>query len=324
MIHAYVAGPAAVERREVAAGEALPDGAVWLDLLEPTEAERALVERAVEVEFPTRAEMVEIEPSSRLYTDRGAIFMTATIISHADRPNPGSDVITFILARGMLVTLRYVHPKPVATFAVRLERQPALCATSEAAFLGLIDSFVDRIADILERVGVDLDNLSQQIFRDPAADGGDKPDLHAMLRTLGRNDDLTSTAAESLLSLSRLLRFFQQATDGTARKEQKARIKDMQNDLLWLRQHVDSEASKVGFLLDATLGLINIEQNAIIKIFSVAAVVFLPPTLVASIYGMNFRWMPELESPFGYPGALILMVLSAVLPYAFFKRKGWL
>ena len=325
MIHAYVPRTSSVERLELASGQAVPEGTVWLDLVEPTPEERALVDGALGVELPTREEMVEIEPSSRLYTDAGAIFMTATIVTHADRPNPTSDVMTFVLARGLLATLRYVHPKPVATFAARLVRQPGLCASSEDAFLGLMESFVDRIADILERVGLDLDHLSQEIFRDPAAhDGGEKQDLRAALRTLGRNDDLTSTAAESLLSMSRLLRFFHQATEATARKDRRARIKEMQNDLLWLRQHVDSEANKVNFLLDATLGLINIEQNAIIKIFSVAAVVFLPPTLVASIYGMNFRFMPELQSPLGYPVALMLMVVSAAVPYLYFKRKGWL
>jgi magnesium transporter len=325
MIYTYVPKAASVDRQEAVLGQPLPDGVVWLDLVEPTEEEVALVESQLEVELPTREEMAEIEPSSRLYTDRGAVFMTATIITHADRPNPTSDVMTFILARGVLLTLRYVHPKPVATFAARLVRQPSLCASADDAFLGLLESFVDRIADILERVGFDLDQLSQEIFRDPSADdGGEKQDLRAALRTLGRNDDLTSTAAESLLSLSRLLRFFHQANEASARKDRKARIKEMQNDLLWLRQHVDSEASKVNFLLDATLGLINIEQNAIIKIFSVAAVVFLPPTLVASIYGMNFRFMPELGSPFGYPLALGLMVVSAIVPYLYFKRKGWL
>jgi magnesium transporter len=325
MIIAYVPGTTSVDRHELLPGQPLPAGSVWYDMVEPAPEERLLVERALSVELPTRDEMAEIEPSSRLYSDGGAIFMTATIITHAEGPNPTSDVMTFVLARGALVTLRFVHPKPVATFSARIVRQPGLCASADDAFLGLLESFIDRIADILERVGLDLDVLSQEIFRDPAKeDGGKRQDLRAALRTLGRNDDLTSTAAESLLSISRLLRYFSQSGETSTRKDLKARMKEMQNDLLWLRQHVDSEASKVNFLLDATLGLINIEQNAIIKIFSVAAVVFLPPTLVASVYGMNFEFMPELQSPLGYPLALLLMVVSAVLPYLYFKQKGWL
>lgn len=324
MIHAYVPGPSGVSRRELGPDEAVPDGTVWLDLSEPTADERGRVERALAIELPTRDEMVEIEPSSRFYTDGGSIVMTATIVSQADAANPRSDVLTFVLARGTLVTLRHVQPKPVTIFSSKLAKQPALCASAEDAFLGLLETFIDRIADILERVGADLDALSREIFREPGKNDGPRQDLRAALRTLGRNDDLTSSTGESLLSMSRLLRFFSQATEASARKDRRARIKEMQSDLLWLREHVDSEASKVNFLLDATLGLINIEQNAIIKIFSVAAVVFLPPTLVASIYGMNFRTMPELEHPLGYPLAISVMVVSAIVPYLYFKRKGWL
>jgi magnesium transporter len=252
--------------------------------------------------------------------------MTATVITHADRPNPSSDVITFIITRGRLVTLRYEDPRPVRTFAAKVLKQPALCSRPEDALLGLVDVFIDRIADILEKVGLDLDSLSQGIFRDaPAGDGRRSHlDLKAVLRSLGRNEDLASTARESLLSLSRLLRFLSQALVIESAKERKARLRTMFADLESLSQHASFEAGKVQFLLEATLGLINIEQNAIIKIFSVAAVVFLPPTLVASIYGMNFDWMPELRWGHGYPLALFLMLASAILPYLFFKRKGWL
>lgn len=326
MIHAYVPRERGVERVEVPAGGRVPEGAVWFDLFAPTDDERRGIEKTLSLALPSREEMLEIEPSSRLYADDDGVYMTATVITHADRPNPSSDAFTFILAEGRLVTLRYEDPKPLRSFAARIVKQPALCSRAEDALLGIVDAFIDRIADILEKVGADLDGLSQAIFRDASAGDGRRSrlDLKAALRTLGRNEDLASTARESLLSLSRLLRFFSQAVSGEAVKERKNRLRTMFADLESLSQQSSFEAGKVQFLLDATLGLINIEQNAIIKIFSVAAVVFLPPTLVASIYGMNFEWMPELRWAHGYPFALALMILSAVLPYLYFKRKGWL
>lgn len=326
MIHAYVPRESAVDRLELQPGQQVPDGAVWIDVFAPSDDERRLVETALTLELPTREEMLEIEPSSRLYVDGEAAYLTATIITHADAPNPSSDVVTFILARRRLVTLRYEDPTPIRSFAARLVKQPGMCASPEDALLGLIDTFIDRIADILEKVAVDLDGLSQAIFREaPASDGRpSRLDLTAALRTLGRNEDLASTSRDSLLSLSRMLRFLSQTLEPTARKDQRQRLRTMFADLDSLSQHSGFEANKVQFLLDATLGLINIEQNAIIKIFSVAAVVFLPPTLVASVYGMNFQLMPELTWAHGYPFALGLMVVSAVLPYLFFKRKGWL
>lgn len=326
MIHVYVPRESAVDRLELQPGQQVPDGAVWLDVFAPGDDERRLVETALTLELPTREEMLEIEPSSRLYLDGEASYMTATIITHADAPNPSSDVVTFILARHRLVTLRYEDPTPIRSFAARLVKQPGMCATAEDALLGLIDTFIDRIADILEKVAVDLDRLSQAIFREAPSDDGrpSRLDLKAALRTLGRNEDLASTSRDSLLSMSRMLRFLSQTLEASARKDQKQRLRTMFADLEWLSQHSGFEANKVQFLLDATLGLINIEQNAIIKIFSVAAVVFLPPTLVASIYGMNFQLMPELRWAHGYPFALGLMVVSAVLPYLFFKRRGWL
>lgn len=326
MIHAYVPRNSAVDRFELQSGQLVPEGTVWLDLYAPSDEERRLIDHALHLELPTREEMLEIEPSSRLYVDGDATYMTSTIITHADAPNPSSDVVTFIVTRHQLVTLRYEDPKPIRSFAAKLVKQPGMCATAEDALLGIIDAFIDRIADILEKIALDLDALSQSIFREvPAGDGRPSQlDLKAALRTLGRNEDLASTARDSLLSMSRMLRFLAQSFEGSARKDQKARVRTMLADLGWLSQHSGFEAQKVQFLLDATLGLINIEQNAIIKIFSVAAVVFLPPTLVASIYGMNFEWMPELQWPHGYPFALGLMVSSAILPYLFFKRRGWL
>ncbi|MBI3708761.1 MAG: magnesium/cobalt transporter CorA [Proteobacteria bacterium] len=326
MIYAFVPHDNIMDRVDVSGPVQLPANAIWYDLFEPTPEDRARAEAALSIRIPTREEMREIEPSSRLYTEGEAIYMTATFFARADDPNPMSEPLTFILTRHSLVTLRYTDPRPIATYSARLMRLPCTRATCDEALTGLLETFVDRIADILEKLGADLDALSRQIF--DATPASKKPrDMQAILRSLGRFDDLASTARESLMSLNRLLRFLLQTFESNTRKEtkeQRTRVKTLMRDLGSLTEHAAFEAHKVNFLLDATLGFINIEQNTIIKIFSVAAVVFLPPTLIASIYGMNFKHIPELELVYGYPMAIGLMVLSAVLPYIYFKRKGWL
>jgi magnesium transporter len=326
MLFVFVRRQTLVERREWLAGQELPRGALWYDLFEPTAEERALVEAELGVSLPSREEMREIEPSSRLYVEGDAIYLTATILNRADDPHPGADPVTFVLSRQTLVTLRHVDPRPVASYAARLARQPGACTGAEDALLGLLEAFIDRFADILERVGIDLDQTSRTIFdTTPSRPGGER-DLQAVLKTLARNDDLASTVRESLLSVSRAISFFGAVIDGWPKKESKdlkARIKSANRDIASLAEHAGFETSKVNFLLNATLGMINIEQNRIIKLFSVAAVVFLPPTLVASLYGMNFKHMPELDWTYGYPMAIGAMILSAVVPYLFFKAKGW-
>lgn len=330
MITAFVPRSGGIERIEVRADDPLPTDAVWLDLFEPIATETARVQAALGVVLPTREEMREIEPSSRLYLENDASYMTAQVLSRADEPDPMSEPLTFVLSRRALITLRYSDPRPVSSFARKICRQAATCHSAEDALVGLIEAFVDRIADILEKAGIDLDAVSRQIFASESAPRrSGENDLQMVLRTLGRNDDLVSTTRESLMSLGRLVRFFGATLETTDKidkktvRDLKARLKVIVRDIASLNEHASFESQKVNFLLDATLGMINIEQNRIIKLFSVAAVVFLPPTLVASIYGMNFDFMPELKWAYGYPSALIVMVLSAVLPYVYFKRKGW-
>ncbi|MGH6959462.1 MAG: magnesium transporter CorA family protein [Dongiaceae bacterium] len=330
MIQAYTLRDGRVERCEVGKVTPLPPDALWLDVVEPTPEDRRQIEAVYRIVLPTREEVREIEPSDRLYVEHGARFMTATILVHADAPMPKSESMTFILTGSGLITLRYVEPRPVSTFAGRLLRRQEICNSGEEVLVGLLEAFVDRIADVLEKVSLDLDQLSQNIFDEQAAGPRRRPgrqDLRSIIRTLGRNDDLVSTVRESLLSLTRVIRFLTPTLAGTgekAGKEVRNRLKEARSDINSLNEHAAFESHKVNFLLDATLGMINIEQNSIIKIFSVVAVVFLPPTLVASIYGMNFDFMPELGWRLGYPWALGLMLLSAVVPLLYFRRKGWL
>jgi magnesium transporter len=255
--------------------------------------------------------------------------MTITAVTLLDTEEPETTPITFVLKGTTLATVRYMEPKVFATFAARAQKPNAVpCASGEQVMLSLIEALTDRMADSLERVGGEIDLISRDVFRSRSRNliTVKGRDLQATLELIGRNGDLLTKLRESLVSINRLLTYHStvDGTDKRAGKEARARAKSLHRDVIALSDQSTFLSQKINFLLDATLGLINLEQNQIIKIFSVAAVVFLPPTLVASIYGMNFQYMPELRWLFGYPVAIVLMILSAVLPYLWFKRRGWL
>ncbi len=300
-------------------GQPLPDGIVWADLLEPTREDVLLIKQIAGIDVPTPEEMREIEPSSRLYREGLALFMTASVLNHADSPDPETRAITFVLADGMMTTIRYSTPTPFLTFQTRIQSQPELCASAEIALVELLDSIVDRIADTLEGIDAHVSALSKSIFALEQ-----RRDYTEELKTIGLNAVRCSKVDESLVGLSRLLTFFDANMRQIGQKQVRPRVKDLQRDILSLMGYVERMSEKLQLLLDATLGMVNIQQNNIIKIFSVIAVVFLPPTLVASIYGMNFHLMPELDWDLGYPLALLMMFLSAIGPYLYFRHRGWL
>ena len=271
--------------------------------------------------------MREIETSSRFYAEGDALFMAATIMAQSETPAPIGDAISFILVRHVLVTLREVEPRPFATYALRLARTPLMQASGEEVAVGLMETLIDRAADVLEALSVDLDRIERTIFEtEQPGRRVTSQDLRGVIRALGRDEELTSTARESLLGIQRMIRYLALAleSDATRRPDHRARLRTLRRDIDSLNEHIAFESQKIGFVMNATLGLINIDQNNIIKIFSVVAVVLMPPTLIASIYGMNFKFMPELQWDFGYPAVLILMGISAILPYLYFRRKGWL
>ncbi len=303
----------------------ITEQAVWIDLLNPTTEEEAKIERALKLDVPTREEQQEIEASSRVYQEDGAHFMTATVLYQGDLPAPETTPVTFIVAGQRLVTLRYVDLRAFALFVARCKRSETHLTNGTAVLTGLIETVIDRLADFIEHIQAEVDALSRSIFEMRGGRATMQRRFDVSLRSIGREGEITSLARESTHSLGRLLTFLTHAAnERNEDKLLKARIRTAARDVQSLADHVSFLSGKIVFLLDATLGMINIQQNDIIKIFSVAAVVFLPPTLVASIYGMNFHEMPELSWMFGYPFALLLMVLCAVLPYLYFKRKGWL
>ncbi|UPA25460.1 magnesium transporter CorA family protein [Shinella oryzae] len=301
--------------------------ALWYDLLSPTPAEIKDVQEALHVSIPTREEMEDIELSARLYQEDGASFMTMTALTNLDSDEPAKTPITFILRGPTLITVRHADAKPFATFCTRaLRGNGHSYETGEDVMLGVIEAVIDRMADVLERLGNEIDGISRGVFRSTKASSRKKTrDLEALIEQLGRKGDFLSGVRESLVSISRLVAYHAALESPSRRpsKEVRQLVKLVQRDATSLGDHAAFLSGKINFLLDATLGLINLEQNQIIKIFTVASVVFLPPTLVASAYGMNFELMPELQWHFGYPYAVGLMVISALMPYLYFKRRGW-
>src|SRR6187401_2583492 len=325
MLSVYVPHGTTLERIVVEPGSPPPDNAVWIDMVTPTVQEDKLVEQMLGIAVPTREEMQEIEVSSRLYVENGARYMTATLMCQSDTPTPKTTAVTFILSSHRLATVRYDDPRPFAIVEHRLARTCPPKVSGESVLMDLLDAVIDRAADILERIGAEVDQVSHDIFEPEEGRTDRTRSYNQILKTIGRKGDLASKVRESLVSIGRLLLYLANEADSMRwAKEPRAQLRGMQRDVHSLSDHAAYLSNKIQFLLDAMLGVVTIEQNNVIKIFSVAAVALMPPTLIASIYGMNFHHMPELDWKWGYPIAIGLMVAAAALPYFFFKWKKWL
>lgn len=304
--------------------EAIPEGTHWIDLLNPTREEEKLVERALGHNVPTREEMAEIEPSSRLYERQGAIIMTASVLHGITGDRPDTDPVSFILTDQLLVTVRYVDPTPFTRFHDHLCAEPDLAADALSILVRLMDTIVDRLADELESTARQMEEVSGQIFR-KGANGRRTTErrLEVILMRTGEVQRLLAEIRESAVSTRRMLGYLV-TTDRVASSDHLPHVESLIGDVRALLDHSNFLAENLNFLLDASLGLISLEQNFVMKLFSVVAVVLMPPTLIAGIYGMNFEHMPELDWLYGYPFALALILASAILPYWFAKRRRWL
>ena len=326
MISTYSVDGQGLHRTEIGCGEPLRDGAIWIDLLHPSPEEEGRVEGFLGIEVPTREEMREIETSNRLYEEDGTLYMTATVVTKLDTDHPENSQITFILSHDRLITNRYVDPLPFRRFISYAERHPVQCGSGAAVLAGLLEALVNRIADVLERVGADLDETSGHIFTPVSRRPGRTAprDFRRILESIGRQGDLNSRARETLASLGRLLVFLQQASHPQLNEEIGARLRTIATDIAQMSDHATFLGNKVQFILDATLGMINIDQNNILKIFSVVTVFLLPPSVIGAVFGMNFEVIPTSGHPWGFWIAVGVMVLSAVVPFLIFKRRGWL
>jgi magnesium transporter len=303
---------------------ALPPDIVWIDVLAPTSGEAAYVERSTGLHLPTFEELSEIESSSRLRAEDGVLYLSAPAVHGATAGEPQTTPVGFVLNAQLLVTVRFEALVAFSTFG------KAPPGTASDAFAGLIETIVDRIADILEHIAADLDALSHRLFRSGPIDGSkhrrparEAADLRVILRRVGASGDLVSRIRDSLLGLSRIVPYVASLGAAWLPEAVKSRLETIRHDIASLSDYDAHLVSKIQLLLDATLGLINVEQNDIIKVLTIVSVVGVPPTLVASMYGMNFKDMPELSWAWGYPYGLALIAVSAVAPLLWFKWRGW-
>jgi magnesium transporter len=314
-----------LEMQEItSANQSLLKEAVWIDLISPSKAEETQVEQSIALAIPTPEEMQEIELSSRLYKENDILFMTAMMIAQSESQDLTLGPVTFILTPQQLITIRYIEPQAFRLFSAQLPKLDTTHQYAIALLIDLLDAIVDRLADILELVGRRLDEYSKTIFRPKLGSKAVKLNYQELLQQIGANGDLNTKARESLLTFNRLIAFFGQMAGSKIDNDGQLRLATLNKDIMSLSDHANFLSNEVNFLLNATLGMVNIEQNNIIKIFSVAAVIFLPPTLIASLYGMNFKIMPELYWQWGYLWAISLMLLSSWLPYKYFKHRKWL
>ncbi|WP_126975974.1 magnesium transporter CorA family protein [Frigidibacter oleivorans] len=318
MLFAYQPGPRGLMR--LGQGASLTE-ALWIDIYRPLDNQvQALA--ALGIEVPTLADMEEIEISNRLYREDAVDYITVVLPGLTPARVQVSGPVTFILSPGRLVTVRHHAPRPFETFPDRADKAVAGCSDPDRIFLGLIEEIVSRQADLLEQVGRVLDGISTDIFspgeaRPPEA-------LQKMLELVGQQGEMIGRVRLALLTLERALTFYGTGAAGRVGDALKGFVKNELRDIQALAVHADFLSARVALAVDAVLGMINLAQNTTVRIVSVVAALFLPPTLIASLYGMNFAVMPELQWRFGYPMALGMMLGSAVATYLFFKWKKWL
>lgn len=297
------------------------DHAIWIDLFRPTDDEVAAV-AALGVDVPSLADMEEIEISNRLYREGALDYITAVLPGHSSSNEPLSGPVTFILTRDRLITVRHHSARPFETYPPRADKSGPGCRSAHAVFLSLVEEITGRIADLLESVGRSLDQLGRTIHEPPRRRRAEDR-LSVALRQLGREGHLIGILRLSLLTLDRALGFYDQ-TDRNADPKLDPTVKALRRDINALEVHTDFLSSRVAQATDLTLGMINLAQNATFRILSVVTVLFSPPLLIAAIYGMNFKVMPELEWLYGYPAALVAMVTASAAAWLYFRWKNWL
>ena len=304
----------------------LPEGTTWIDALSPTPEESALLTRTLGVEPPSLAKMSEIESSSRLYRMRDAVCVTLPLPGHENDGVLAAHPLAVIVTPTALLTVRYENLKPCDPLhqeALGVERAPA---SAVGATIALLEGIVDHLADQLELLTARIDERSRQIFARPAS--GKEKGLHGALlkgviADIGHLRAFSSLVEETLLTMARAVPFLASELGERLTPETRARLDRIERDVQSLNSHEGRLSDKLQFLLDASLGLIGIEQNDIFKVLTIVSVIGIPPTLIASMYGMNFKNIPEYNWSWGYQYGLTLIVCSALLPLIWFKWRKW-
>lgn len=298
----------------------------WIDLLTPDGEELKYVEKLCNIEMPTKDEMREIEATSRLYCEDGARFMTTSVLARVETDEPMIAEISFILKGPTLITIRYTDTYSFRVFSQQLLRMQE--TNRDVVFIGLLDHLVDRQADVLERFGGDLDALSKKVFGKGHSEKDEKmdtDDLRDAIEELGRVGDLITRQRDALVSLLRLISFAGNEDSCTNKKNSLyVPLRPVSRDVNSLSEFASFLSNKINFMLDAVLGLINIQQNETVKLFTIMGVVFMPPTLISGIYGMNFKWIPWLDTEWGMWLSLLMMLATSVIPIYIFKKKHYI
>jgi magnesium transporter len=324
MLHAYTCAQGRPQRIVEPHDDEVLRDAAWIDLISPTEDETARVTEATGLAVPTQSDVSEIESSSRLATRNGVLYLSLPLLSLTEGPR--SVPAGFVLSPERLLTIRFAPSRVFDTFAEHLPRGEPLAGRGAHLFVGLLEALVDRQADALEQVSSELDTISHRIFAlGMQAAGRRREDqmLRETLGALGRLGDLISHVRETEVGAARIVPFVESTTEDWFPKELAPRLKTLRRDIASVSDFDTHLNDKLQFLLDATLGFISIAQNNVMKVLTVVSIVGIPPTLIAGIYGMNFKVMPELEWAWGYPYGLAVIAASAILPLLIFRWRGW-
>lgn len=325
MITIYQKQKNCIKAKVLEDGMEIPNDSIWIDVQAPNQQQLETLERQLNIQIPSKKEVWKNQVLNRFYVENNIAYMTAAIITKVESPHPRTIAFTFIVTDKYLLTLHEITPTSFNNFAQRLQRFNENFTSSTHLFLGLLEEIIIRVAHNLEIVVNTLDDVSHSIFaQDVLEEKVKRPSqlMKGILKQLGACADLNSKINESLHSIGRLVNFLKQSLP--IDKTLQDNINILTTDTEALTKQSQFLSDKITFQLDATLGMISVEQTIISKIFSVVAVFFLPPTMVSSIYGMNFKHMPELDFVFGYPSILFLMLLCAVTPYIYFRKRGWL
>jgi magnesium transporter len=309
-------------------GGGLDREAAWIDLTSPSEEEKLLVERKTGLRVPTLQQLNEVEISSRLRRSAGALYLSLPLVYRDENRRPRITPVGFLLTERHLVTVRFEELKAFETCRVRIGEGDLVHPSAAGIFVTLLEAIVDRLADVLEEVGEDLDDASDEVFGRDADMRQRRPKIQGQrlrvnLRRVGRQRQLLSKIRATLLAIGRLVPYVQDEARSWLPDDTPRRLDTVMHDVASLDEYESHLSDKVQFLLDADLGLINIEQNDTFRVLTVVSVVGIPPTLVASLYGMNFKNMPELNWTYGYVWGLGLILASALLPLVWFRVKGW-
>lgn len=301
--------------------------ACWIDMINPDDAEFRRVHAITGLPLPTRDRLAEIESSSRLAATDGVLTLSMPLISAIDtapKPLPGG----FVLSRDRLITIRFAPSRLFDGFAARQLAATLPDYGSTHLFVGLLEAIVDRHADALEEVRAELDLVSHRIFADQAMrlGGGKHEDrmLRQTLAAIGRTGDLISFIRDSQVTASRLVPYVQTTAKEWLPADLAPHFEALTRDIASLNDFEGHLNNKLQFLLDATLGFINIAQNNVMKVLTVASVVGIPPVLIAGIYGMNFKSMPEYNWSWGYAYGLSVILISALITLGWFKWRDWI